>query len=269
MDASEPKISIILPTYNEAGNIITLIEQIASQVNSKNFELIVVDDNSPDGTSGIVNKEKHRFPELRLITRTAERGLVPSIRDGIKASTGSICLWMDADLSMDPALIPQFLVQIGSGADLVLGSRYIPGGGIKGVDPNVKKTSLFKIWNNLRVSEDSFVSAMISILGNRVIRIILNSSLHDFSSGYFCGKKNLFSEIEPEGNIVDYCISLPYRAIMKGYKVVEIPMVLLPRKHGVSKTSNNIESILKVAYQCFKKAFILRFKIKDERNKQL
>ncbi len=266
MGMISPDISIILPTYNEVENIDCLIDQIVAVMARRPYEIVVVDDNSPDGTAERVRLKMRHIPCLRLIRRNGPRGLAPAICDGIDASTAPVCLWMDADLSMDPALIPRFLDEIAAGADLVLGSRYIPGGGIKGDDSGEKKASLLRIWTNLRISEDSFVSAMISIVGNRLIRLILDTSVHDFSSGYFCGRKALFSRIRPDGHIVDYCISLPYRILMKGYRVVEVPMVLRPRKYGKSKTSNNILSIAKVACQCFATAIALRTRIPDERD---
>jgi dolichol-phosphate mannosyltransferase len=260
------KISIILPTYNESKNIIPLVEQIVAELATADYEIIVVDDNSPDGTSNIVQQATSRFPNLRLLTRNSDKGLVNSIRDGIKAShEGSICIWMDADMSMSPSLITSFVKEIELGADLVIGSRYIPGGGIKGMDLYSEKTSLYKIWKNLSTSEDSFLSAMISKWGNKMIGFILNSPLHDYSSGYYAGRKETFDLIKIEGYFVDYCLSLSYRAYMKGMSVKEVPMFLLPRKYGQSKTSNSLFSILHVGYQCFKSAFILRATIKNER----
>lgn len=258
-------ISIILPTYNEVDNILPLIEQITFHMKGLDFEIIVVDDNSPDGTSDVVREAMKRFSHLRLLVRTSERGLVPSIRDGIKKSVGNICIWMDADLSMSPALIKQFVHQINFGADLVIGSRYIPGGGMKGVRLNGEKTPLFEVWKNLNMSEDSFVGAMVSKLGNLIFRFVLDSSIHDYSSGFFGGMKSVLTTLPLEGHIVDYCISLPYCAIMRGLKVVEVPMILNTRKNGESKTTNGFFSVLYVASQCLYKAIVLRIKIKDER----
>jgi len=259
------RISIILPTYNEAGNIILLIEQIVEELTNEDYEIIVVDDNSPDGTSNLVQQAILKFPNLRLLTRTSDKGLVPSIREGIEKSRGSICIWLDADLSMSPILIKTIINEIDLGADLVVGSRYISGGGIKGMEFNNDETSLYKIWVNLYESEDSFVSVMISKWGNKIIKFLLNSPLHDHSSGYFGGRKKIFDFIQIEGYFVDYCISLSYKSYMKGFNVVEIPMFVLPRKYGKSKTSNSLFSILLIAFQCFTTAFILKFTVKNER----
>lgn len=258
------KISVILPTYNEKDNIVTLIEQLAKQLNDRDYEIIVVDDNSPDGTSDKVREAMKRFSKLKLLTRTSDRGLVPSIKDGIKMSTGNIYVWMDADLSMSPSLIKQFEEKINLGADLVLGSRYILGGGIKGEDTNQKKTSFFKVWRNLYHSEDSYISTMISRYGNRLLKWLLNCSISDFSSGYFGVKKEIIKKIELDGGIVDYCVSLVYKAKMKGLNVVEVPMKLAPRRNGKSKTSDTLFGILEVAFRCYKKALTLKFTMKDE-----
>ncbi|GAI01645.1 unnamed protein product, partial [marine sediment metagenome] len=93
---------------------------------------------------------------------------------------------------------------------------------------------------NLITSEDSFLSAIISNLGNRMLRIILDPSLHDYSSGFFGARKQVLKELKVEGTFVDYCISLPYSAIIKGLKVAEVPMILTTRKHGKSKTSASL-----------------------------
>ena len=263
----ENKISVILPTYNEIENIHSLIETITNELEQKCYEIIVVDDNSPDGTSELVTKLKSSYPNLELLTRKSNRGLVNSINDGINYASGDICIWMDADLSMSPRMINKILEKLDAGADLVVGSRYIQGGGIKGSDHRGHKTPIYTLWKNLVTSEDSLVSTIISKIGNRVIRLILQIDLHDYSSGYFGARKILLEIIGIEGGIVDYCISLPYRATMKGYKIVEIPMLLDTRKYGESKTSNSLYEILKIALQCYIKTIQLKIIIKDERKK--
>ncbi len=260
-----PDLSIILPTFNEAKNIGPLINNIQSTLVSLNYEVLVVDDSSTDGTIEVVKELQKQHPNLRLIIRTSDRGLIPSINEGIKLSNTDVCLWMDADQSMSPKVILEHWSKIKQGADLSLGSRYIEGGGMKGVDSNKSKTSFFRILSNLSASEDSILSALISVLGNKVLKLILNSDLHDFSSGFFCAKKNVLKDIGIEGTFVDYCISLPFKAQMKGYNVVEVPMVLETRKHGISKTSNSLYSILKIAFECFYKAILLKLTTKDQR----
>ncbi|HCI04098.1 TPA: hypothetical protein DE059_04185 [Candidatus Peribacteria bacterium] len=263
------KISIILPTYNEKDNIVVLIEEITKELEDRDYEIIVVDDNSPDGTSDKVEEAMRRFRKLRLLTRTSNRGLVPSVKDGIKMSAGNVCIWMDADLSMSPSLIKQIERRINLGADLVLGSRYIPGGGMKGADISGGKTSFFRLWKNLYHSEDSYMSAMISKYGNKLLRLILHDSINDYSSGYFGVKREVLETIELHGGVVDYCITLVYKAKSKGLNIVEIPMRLAPRKKGISKTSSTLIGILSVAFQCYKTALKLKFNINGERGRRL
>jgi dolichol-phosphate mannosyltransferase len=251
------KTSIIIPTYNEVDNIVPLVKQISEQLSGEMYEMIVVDDDSPDGTSAKVTETMKDIKELRLITRTSDRGLVPSINEGLASASGEICLWMDADLTMSPALIPSFIKAIDDGADLVLGSRYIPGGGIKGSSGD-GRTSFLTIWKNLILSEDSFLSAMMSKFGNGLLPMILDNRVHDYSSGFFALNKKVLNTLKIEGDFLDYCLSLPYQALKKGLNVVEIPMVLATRKYGQSKTSSSIGQIISIAFTCFKKAILLR-----------
>ena len=255
------KVSIILPTYNEALNISLMISEISDNMKGNNYEIIVVDDNSPDGTSQVVEQAISHYPQVKLFKRMSNRGLVPSISEGINQAEGDICVWMDADLTMSPALIPQFVEQIEKGADLVLGSRYIDGGGIKGSNLNGDKTSILEILRNVHISEDSIISLIISKVGNTFLRFILDPAIHDYSSGFFGARRDLLLKLGLEGGSIDYCISLPYRAKKQGFQVVEIPMILATRKYGESKTSNTLSSILTIFVQCYKKALKLRFRL--------
>lgn len=124
------KVSAVLPTYNEKGNIKNLILAISRQLTPPP-EIIVVDDNSPDRTWEIVGRLQKEVPDLKLHRRMAERGLATALRDGIAFATGSAIIWMDCDFSHPPALIPEMLKALDE-FDVVIASRYIKGGGQKG-----------------------------------------------------------------------------------------------------------------------------------------
>ncbi|MBK23383.1 MAG: hypothetical protein CME70_05195 [Halobacteriovorax sp.] len=252
-------LTIILPTFNEAKNLPLLLDQILNLNLVMSYEVIIVDDNSSDGTGDAATEFSKKDSRVRLITRYEDPGLIQSIQEGIRSAKGKFCIWMDADLSMSPKLIPIFFDELNSGVDLVLGSRYIPGGGMKGVDlEKSEETGTIEIVKNLYESEDSLVSAFISKYGNILLRYILHPSIHDYSSGYFGGKKSFLLDNLPRGTFVDYCQSLPYKAIRDGYIVKEVPMVLATRVHGISKTSNSLSCILKIGFQCFSRAIWLR-----------
>jgi len=255
------QISIILPTYNEVDNIPLVVDGIMALPGSERFEVLVVDDDSPDGTGDAVRELMEIHPNLSLLTRTEDKGLVPALRDGVKAARGDVCLWMDADMSMPPSFIPMLIEAVENGADLAFGSRYIPGGGIKGCEPAKReKTPLLQVWRNVRDSEDSFISIMISKAGNNLMRFLLSPSLHDYTSGFFAARRTLLDDVGIRGIFVDYCIILSYNSLKKGYKVVELPLVVCPRRHGCSKTSNTLFSVMKVSFQCITAALRLRLK---------
>jgi dolichol-phosphate mannosyltransferase len=252
-------ISVILPTYNESENIAEQIGVIQSELNGHDFEIIVVDDDSPDGTAGVVKSLMPDMLNLRLRVRKAIRGLVPSIKEGISAAAGEICIWMDADLSMPASSIVRLIGEIEAGADLAVGSRYVDGGGIKGGDENGNNTSLFSLWRNLRDSEDSIVPVALSKYGNLVVRKILDESHYDYTSGYYAVRKSTIETLGLRGNYLDYCIDLLYKASVLGYTISEIPVVIVARKHGVSKTSPNNFRVLPIVWDCLKTVVKLKW----------
>lgn len=224
-------VSIILPTYNEKENIVDLIQAIDQAVTT-NKEIIVVDDNSPDGTSQLVQTliDQHTTPNLRLITRTHDRGLTNSLWEGIQHAQGDIVVWMDCDFSMPPDDIPGLLQKIAEGYDIAVGSRFVKGGSFK---------------QNTEGSEDSWVAVILSRLLNRFTRIMLFPSFHDYSSGFIAIKRSVFSKIKLTGDYGEYFIDLIVRAFLFNYKIIEIPYVCLPRLRGYSKTGTNMKDYLR------------------------
>ena len=121
-------ITIVLPTFNERDNIAPLIERGLAALAGYEAEMVVVDDDSPDGTWQVVAALAERDPRVRLIHRTEERGLTSAIAAGLAAARGKWVGWMDCDLSMPPEDLPCLAAALAAGADIVAGSRYLPGG---------------------------------------------------------------------------------------------------------------------------------------------
>ena len=218
-------LSVILPTYDEAGNIEALIQEISLAVRNLH-EVIVVDDNSPDGTANIVEKMIHsgRYPFLRLEKRYKDRGLTNSIWHGIELSTGNVVGWMDCDLSMPPKYLPVLLGLIKADYDIAVGSRFVLGG----------------VWKNEKnVEGDTMLTVVLSRLMNLFIQICLDHRFRDYTSGFVVARKEVFAKIKLKGDYGEYFIDFIYRALKLKYKVVEIPFVWRNRECGYSKSGTN------------------------------
>ena len=122
-------LSVIIPTYNEADNVAELIERIERSLNGRSFEIIVVDDNSPDGTAKIV--EGFGKDHIKVLKRPKKLGLASAILDGMKVADGNIIAVMDADLQHPPELLPELLKKVEDGYDIAIASRYVDGGKVE------------------------------------------------------------------------------------------------------------------------------------------
>jgi dolichol-phosphate mannosyltransferase len=249
-------VSIVLPTYNECENILSMIDDIGTVLGAATFEVIVVDDNSPDGTSTLVKNAAVSLPWLRLITRTTDHGLIPSISEGIAAARHGVCVWMDADCSMKAEAIPRLLAEIEGGADLVIGSRYIEGGGVKGSDGKTK--NLIPIRRHLRGTGDSFLQVVLSLLGNRVLHRFLTRHVTDYTSGCYAVRQEVVEGLGLGGTYVDYCIRFAYMASLRGHVVREVPIVVHPRIFGQSKTAISLFGLIAISFGCLRVAVSLK-----------
>lgn len=219
------RVVIILPTYNEKENIGLMLKkllQVAKENPRHTFEILVVDDCSPDGTGELVKKYIKKNPLIHLLTRP-KKGLgsayVRGIKYAIEALKADVFFKMDADLSHEPKLIPVFLRQIENGADLVIGSRYIKGGSIP------------QDWALHR--------KIFSIFGNLIVRFgLMIFRVHDWSSGYRAVRAQVFKKI---GQGLEkypgytFQIAFLHRAFREGFRVVEIPLNFVDRRYGKSK----------------------------------
>ena len=209
---------IFIPTYNEAPNVEKLIAEIRRI--SPASRILVVDDRSPDGTGEIADRLADADPAVEVLHRDPPRGRGLAGRDGyLKALElgAEVVLEMDADFSHDPVLIPRFFEEIERGADVVLGSRFVPGGSDH---------------------DRSIARRAVTVLANLYIRIVLGVPVGDCNSGYRCFRRDVLSRIHVETltsvgpSIVQEVL---FRVHEAGAKIVEIPLAFVDRKQGDSK----------------------------------
>lgn len=210
------KTSVILPTYNERENIIELIDALHQVLELEGFsyELIVVDDNSPDGTAEAVRQKFGPDERVVLYVRTAEKGLATAIRHGIERARGDIVVCMDTDFNHDPKMIPQ-MVNFLTYYDLVIGSRFVMRGGM----------------------EDRF-RYYASLIYNLGIRLMFRTPVHENLSGFFAMDRAKLLSMDLDEifyGFGDYFIRLIMVAWQWGYDMLEVPVFYRLRFHGHSK----------------------------------
>ncbi|PZW32855.1 dolichol-phosphate mannosyltransferase [Thermosporothrix hazakensis] len=216
------KTLIIIPTYNEYDNLRSLLDSIFSY--APKTDILVVDDNSPDGTGKLADEISKEDPRVHVLHRAGKLGLGTAYIAGFKYAIEheyDAAFEMDADFSHDPKYLPNFLREI-KDADLVIGSRYIPGGDT----PN---------W--------SFVRRMISGCGNIFARFMLGIPVKDCTAGYRCYRRRVLETIDldtVESQGYAFQIELAYRVMKHGFKIVETPIVFMDRRVGKSKMSKKI-----------------------------
>ncbi len=240
----KPKVSIILPTYNEAANIIPLIDAIRQLV-LESYEIIVVDDNSPDRTSQKVNNyiKEHQAAakNVRIITRLQDHGLTKSIQQGIDASTGESIVWLDCDFSHPVEVIPQLCKGLTDpDVDIVVASRFVPGGHQKTVN-----------------AHESQIAVLLSTAMNRFIAMLFDMDFHDFTSGFIAIRRETIQSLPLQGDYGEYFIDLIVRAHRKKYIIKEIPYIPVARKAGESKTAPNLRTLIKRGVQYGRTVFSL------------
>lgn len=230
---SNQLVCTILPTFNEKDNIRPLIEGLIASVPSP-YLVLVVDDNSPDGTWQIVEEIAKNYPlspqdegfqsGVALIRRIDEKGLTTAIQRGINEAIATydakIITWMDCDLSMPPEDVPNLVKAIREeNADVAVGSRWIPGG------------------------EDiahGIMARLLSWIINNYAMLFLGNQVHDYTSGFIAARSEVLNKISLKGDYGEYCIDLLCRAFRLGFHLVEVPYVCVPRTAGESKTGINL-----------------------------
>ena len=216
------KTLIIIPTYNEYDNLRPLLDQIFTYAPAS--DILIVDDNSPDDTGKLADEIAVQNPQVHVMHRSGKLGLGTAYIAGFKYAVEhqyDAAFEMDADFSHDPRYLPDFLKAIES-ADLVIGSRYVKGGGT----PN---------WSLLR----RFISGG----GNIFARVMLGIPVHDCTAGYRCYRRAVLESIgldSIESQGYAFQVELAYRVYKRGFKIVETPIIFLDRRVGKSKMSRTI-----------------------------
>lgn len=203
-------ISLVIPTYNEKNNIRELLERIGRALKGKKFEIIIVDDNSPDGTGKFVRSIGK--PNTWVLTRRRKRGLSGALVYGMKRSRGDIIVIMDADLSHPPEKIPELIEKIDGGCEIVVASRYAPGGGIRD-------------W--------PFYRRIISMGATALAKLVVTKKASDPVSGFFAFKRELLGNIR--FRTMGYKILLNVLRDADDSKICEVPFVFEERRKGKTK----------------------------------
>ena len=209
-------ISVVVPTYNERDNIVELIRRIDNALVGIDYEVVVVDDNSPDGTADIA-EELSRYYPVRVIRRPSKLGLATAVLDGVRSSRGEYVVVMDADLQHPPEVIPKMYEELIKGYDIVIASRYVVGGSISG-------------W--------SFTRRLISKAAILIAKLLIPKarSIEDPTSGFFMFRREVLEGI----NLSPKGFKILLEVLVKGRysRVSEIPYTFGVRVRGTSKLSS-------------------------------
>jgi dolichol-phosphate mannosyltransferase len=236
--AQRSSLSIIVPTYNEAENIGELIERVETSLKGLDFEVIVVDDSSPDGTAEIAEELGRAYRNVKVIKRPRKMGLASAALEGMREAKYRLIAVMDADLQHPPELLPKLLERAKEGYDIVIASRYVKGGGVEG----------WSLWRRL-ISRGATLLAHALFLETRKVK--------DPLSGFFLFRREVVEGIRL--NPIGYKLLL--EVLMKGEydKVAEVPYVFKMRRRGKSKL--DLREILNYVL------FLLKLKLKLKRQK--
>jgi dolichol-phosphate mannosyltransferase len=220
-------IWLVIPTYNEAANLARIVAAAATELQAVapgDHRILIVDDNSPDGTGAVADDLAAGSETVEVLHRIRKDGLGQAYLAGFDralAGGARLVIEMDADFSHDPRYLPE-LIRAADRADLVLGSRYVPGGGVRD-------------WGLVR--------RLISRGGGIYARRILGVDVRDLTGGFKCIRREVLEAIDlPSVRAAGYVfqIEVTYRAILAGFRVVEVPIVFRDRTEGSSKMSSRI-----------------------------
>jgi dolichol-phosphate mannosyltransferase len=223
----QESVWLIIPTYNERANLNGIVRAAAAeleQVVPGSYRILIVDDNSPDGTGALADELATELEAVEVLHRPAKSGLGQAYRAGFGRALdagATIVIEMDADFSHNPHYLPTLLTEA-ENADLVLGSRYVPGGGVRD-------------WGVLR--------RLISRGGGLYARTVLGVDVRDLTGGFKCIRREVLEAIDLDTVRADgyvFQIEVTYRALLAGFRVREVPIVFVDRTAGKSKMSARI-----------------------------
>ena len=217
---------VVVPTYDEAENVVALVRAVLAELDGAGADgrVLVVDDASPDGTADLAEAVGREDPRVGVLRRPSKQGIGPAYRDGFRRALdggAGLVIEMDCDFSHDPAALPA-LIEAAADADLVLGSRYVPGGGVARWGPLRRAVSRGGCW---------------------YAQVILGVPVRDLTGGFKCFRREVLETIpldEVTAAGYGFQIEMTYRALVAGFRVVEVPITFTERARGRSKMSRGI-----------------------------
>lgn len=229
-------ISIILPTYNERENIRILIPQIEEVFKNFKHEIIIVDDNSPDGTARYSQKLNKKFGNIKTIIRDKKEGIGAALIQGYNEATGDIILSLDSDLSFSPQDLLKVLDKLNEGYDLVVGSRHL----------NIKDYEMLSL--------ETTIKRFVSRFGNKLTRLITGIDIHDFSANFRGIRKSVWREIKVNDNTNTMLLEMIMSTYYSGFRLCEVQVQFKERVYGISKLNLKLEApkfLLKLIYYTY------------------
>ena len=213
------ELTVVTPTLNEAGNVERFVRTVSAVLGGIQHEIVIADDDSPDQTWRVAEEMAKSFPTLRVLRRQGRRSLAGSVIEGFCMASGDAIACIDADLQHDPAILPAMLAQLRGGAELVVGCRYMPGGGTT----NWKWIRRFESWTATRLAQ-----------------AYLGLQLRDPMSGYFMLRRRDFMAVRPQLSAQGFKILVEIAARLRPERIAEVPYVFGPRLAGVSKLTASV-----------------------------
>lgn len=212
-------VSVVLPAFNESGNLRPLVNEVDAvlRTSAPGSTIIIVNDGSTDDTGAELRELQAEVASVEVITHPVNRGFAAALKTGIARACENGCdaaIFMDSDLSHRPAEMPSLIAAISNGADVVLGSRFVPGGGMLGVP----------LWR-----------VLISRAGNAFGRVVLGVPLRDLTTGYRAVRREVLQAIPLGEDGFTIQLESVIRAYARGYRITEVPIILGTRRHGESQ----------------------------------